>query len=110
MPEFIIQTEPAGQMPASEEKIPPATASLSFPRKGSLDPEGWPSIRIGDEIQITLKGKIVMLTDDPNSDWPGAGKEIRVELTGCAFGQGREEAMSLDEALETEEKGRRRMR
>jgi len=108
MPDFIIT---AGAEPVKDEdKIPPAHAALSFPRKGSVDPEGWSSIRIGDEIQITLKGKIVMLTDDPNSDWPGAGKEIRIELTGCTFGQETERAMSLDEALETEEKGRRRMR
>jgi hypothetical protein len=111
MPDFIITAgADAASQPFNEEKIPPAGASLSFPRKGPVTPEGWSGIRIGDEIRIALTGKIVSLSDDTGSDWPGAGKEIRLELTGCTFGAEDEGAISLDEALETEEKGRRRMR
>lgn len=92
-----------------KETIPPATIRLSFPKKGKIQPEGWAGIGIADNVQITLKGKIVSLSDNSRDSWEGAGKEISIEIASCRLAQDRERAMSMDEAMEEEKKSRKRV-
>lgn len=92
-----------------KEKIPPATIRLSFPKKGKIQPEGWAGIGIADDVQITLKGKIVSLSDNSREDWEGSGKEISIELSACRLAADREKPMSIDEALDEERKSRKRV-
>ena len=92
-----------------KEKIPPATIRLSFPKKGKIQPEGWAGVGIADDVQITLKGKIISLSDNSRDEWEGAGKEISIELSACRIFVDRENPMSIDEALEEEKRSRKRV-
>lgn len=92
-----------------KEKIPPATIRLSFPKKGKIQPEGWLGIGIADDVQITLKGKIISLSDNSRDEWEGAGKEISIELSACRLAADRAKPLSMDEALDEAKKTRKRV-
>jgi hypothetical protein len=105
----VTEGQPGIASGKKKETIPSATASLSFPKKGKIQPEGWAGIGIANDVQFTLKGKIVSLSDNSHDDWDSAGKNILIELTGFRLAADREKPMSMDEAMGEEMKTRKRV-
>ena len=90
----------AGSSKPMPYKEPPPSIHLSY-GKGQNAPEGFEDADVGDRVTLVVRGKVTSKTKDQE------GGSIRVEYKDLSIRPGKTHNMSLTEAMDRIEAGRK---
>lgn len=72
-------------MPTKKSK-PRASASFYFPVGAKVQPKGFKSLEIENDVIVTVKGKISSISSNMYEIGDGS-KDLSVRLTSCSIGE-----------------------